>query len=112
MRILFFGILMSLTSLCSGQSNFTLVQLPLPEGTEYRYAQVEPSIAIHPKKQNIMIAGSVLTDYYYSKNGGKSWKSKKMESPYGVYGDPVTIFDEEGRVYYFHLASYNKTSHL
>ncbi|MFT5860025.1 MAG: hypothetical protein ACI865_002133 [Flavobacteriaceae bacterium] len=53
-----------------------------------------------------------MTDYYYSKNGGESWKSKKMESPYGVYGDPVTIFDEEGRVYYFHLASYNKTSHL
>lgn len=112
MHVLLLGFLVSLTSVCLAQSDFTLVQLPLPSGTEYPYSQVEPSIAIHPKKQNIMIAGSVLSDYYYSKNGGKSWKSKKMESTFGVYGDPVMIFDEEGRAYYFHLASYDKASHL
>ncbi|MDG1428729.1 MAG: sialidase family protein [Crocinitomicaceae bacterium] len=94
------------------QSDFEQVKLPRPDGTTYPYAQIEPSIAIHPKKPRIMIAGSVLTDYYYSKNGGKTWKSKTLESPYGVYGDPVTIFDTKGRPYYFHLASYDKTSHL
>jgi hypothetical protein len=94
------------------QSDFELVQLKLPSGSDYKYAQVEPSIAIHPTKPKIMIAGSVLTDYYYSKNGGKSWKSKTLESPYGVYGDPVVLFDTKGKPYYFHLASYNKSSHL
>ncbi|NVK64059.1 MAG: exo-alpha-sialidase [Flavobacteriales bacterium] len=89
-----------------------IVQVPLPKNSEYRYAQCEPSIAIHPKNPKIMIAGTVLNDYYYSKNGGKSWKSKTLKSPYGVYGDPVLIFDAKGRPYYFHLASYKETSHL
>ncbi len=112
MKILVVGIVVINAFLGLPQSDFELVQLPLPKGTEYRYSQVEPSIAIHPNKPKIMIAGSVLTEYYYSRNGGKSWKSKKMESPYGVYGDPVTIFDNNGRAYYFHLSSYEKTSHL
>lgn len=91
--------------------DFEIVQLPLKK-TEYRYAQVEPSIAIHPTNTKIMAAGSVLTDYYYSKNGGKTWKSNSLSSPYGVYGDPVMMFDRLGRLYYFHLASYKETSHL
>lgn len=92
--------------------NHKVVQLPLPKEAEYRYAQCEPSIAIHPKKQKIMIAGSILNDYYYSKNGGKSWKSKSLKSPYGVFGDPVLIFDTTGRAYYFHLSEYDKGSRL
>ncbi|MDX2361552.1 MAG: sialidase family protein [Crocinitomicaceae bacterium] len=92
--------------------DFKLVQLPLPEGVTYAYSQVEPSIAINPKNPKIMAAGSVLSDYYYSTNGGKKWRSKTLMSPYGVYGDPVLMFDLEERLYYFHLASYASTSHL
>ena len=92
--------------------DYKVVQLPMPRASEYRYAQCEPSIAIHPKNPKIMIAGSILNDYYYSKNGGKRWKSKSLKSPYGVYGDPVLIFDTLGRPYYFHLSSYDETSHL
>ena len=92
--------------------DYKVVQIPLPKSSEYRYAQCEPSIAIHPKNPKIMIAGSLLNDYYYSKNGGKKWKSKSLKSPYGVYGDPVLIFDTIGRPYYFHLSSYEETSHL
>ena len=94
------------------QAQFKLVQLPLPDGVVYQYSQVEPSIAIHPNKPKIMAAGSVLSDYYYSKNGGKKWKSKTLKSTYGVYGDPVLMFDKMGRVYYFHLASYKNATHL
>ena len=46
------------------------VQLEKPEGSTYAFAQVEPSIAIHPKNQNIQIAGTVMDDYYYSTDGG------------------------------------------
>ncbi len=93
------------------QAQFKLVQLPAPVDIVYEYSQVEPSIAINPLNPKVMAAGSVLSDYYYSKNGGKKWKSKTLKSPYGVYGDPVLMFDTKGRVYYFHLASY-KDVHL
>ena len=89
-----------------------LVRLPLPAGSIYEYSQVEPSIAIHPNNPKKMIAGSVLSDYYYSVNGGKSWKSKTLTSAYGVYGDPVLLFDQKGRAYYFHLASVDPEHHL
>ena len=81
------------------------VQLPRPRAATYTYAQVEPSIAIHPKKNKWMIAGSVMNDYYYSKNGGKSWKSSSLKSEFGVGGDPVVHIDTKGRYYYFHLSS-------
>ncbi len=89
-----------------------LVQLPLPEKVVYEYSQVEPSIAINPLHPKQMIAGSVLSDYYYSTNAGKKWKSKTLESKYGVYGDPVLLFDAKGRAYYFHLASVDPEKHL
>jgi len=94
------------------QSDFKNVQLPIPKGVSYKYSQIEPSIAIHPDKPRIMAAGTVLSDYYYSTNGGKRWKSKTMTSSYGVYGDPVLMFDTKGRLYYFHLASYSQATHL
>jgi len=81
------------------------VQLPKPKNTTYPYAQVEPSIAIHPTKNKWMIAGTVMDDYYYSKNGGKSWKSSTLKSEFGVGGDPVMHIDAKGRFYYFHLSS-------
>lgn len=94
------------------QSTFNLVQLKLPSGATYSASQIEPSIAINPNNPKEMAAGSVLTDYYYSKDGGKKWKSKTMSSTYGVYGDPVLMFDAKGRLYYTHLASYSKSTHL
>ena len=81
------------------------VQLPKPKTSTYPYAQVEPSIAIHPTKNKWMIAGTVMDDYYYSKNGGKSWKSSSLKSEFGVGGDPVMHIDAKGRFYYFHLSS-------
>jgi len=88
------------------------VKLDLPPGAVYSSSQIEPSIAINPKNTNQIIAGSVLNDFYYSKDAGKSWSSSSMTSKYGVWGDPVLMFDTANTAYYFHLASYVKTSHL
>lgn len=92
--------------------NFEKVKLPKPVGEKYAFSQVEPSIIIDPNNTDNIAAGSILSDYYYSQDGGKTWSSKLLKSTFGVHGDPVLIFDSKGRVYYFHLASYNKSSHL
>jgi hypothetical protein len=103
---------LSLLLVLSACTQVKLVQLELPREHTYEYSQVEPSIAINPNKPHEMIAGSVLSDYYFSKDGGKTWESKTLKSKYGVYGDPVMIFDNENRAYYFHLASVSFTRHL
>lgn len=105
-------IIIALTFNLGAQTDFKVVQLKLPKGATYPYSQIEPSIAIDPTNPKNMIAGSVLSDYYYSTNSGKKWISKTLTSPYGVWGDPVLQYDTTGRVYYFHLASYRETSHL
>lgn len=94
-----------------GQSQFKNVQIP-PVKTSYAFNECEPSIAINPRNTNQIAAGSVLKGYHYSIDGGLTWTSKKMTSPYGVYGDPVLQFDQLGRLYYFHLADYSKGTHL
>jgi len=73
--------------------------------SSYKYAQVEPSIAINPKNPNEIIAGSVLNDYYFSSNGGQTWNAFSLTSPYGVNGDPVVLIDNQGHYYYFHLSN-------
>lgn len=110
MKILFLPFWIILLGSCS--FHVKNVRLNVPKESTYAYAQVEPSIAIHPKNQNIQIAGSVLDDYYYSKNGGETWKSSTLKSEFGVYGDPVLVFDSLGRAYYFHLSNYEKGTHL
>lgn len=96
----------------SAFSQHKVVTIPRPVEATYSSSQVEPSIAIHPKKKKWLVAGTVLNDYYFSKNGGKKWKSSSLKSPYGVHGDPVLTFDNKGRVYYFHLANPKKGSYL
>lgn len=112
MRFLLFGIFLSFLILPFAQSNFETVRLPLPKKAIYKFSQVEPSIAIDPNNTNHIAAGSVLSDYYYSLNGGKKWKSKTLKSKFGVFGDPVLMFDNKSRLYYFHLANYSKSSKL
>lgn len=82
------------------------IRLPLPKKATYFYSQVEPSIYINPLDTSEVIAGSVMNDYYYSKDGGVSWKSKSIKSKKnGVNGDPVMLIDEQGHYYYFHLSN-------
>ncbi len=80
------------------------VQLPRPKKATYFYSQVEPSICINPNNTNEVIAGSVMNDYYYSSDGCETWKSKSIQSKWGVNGDPCMLIDNEGNYYYFHLS--------
>lgn len=65
----------------------------------------EPSIAINPSDPDKIIAGSILDRIHYSEDGGKTWISEKLTSPYGVYGDPVVGVDRIGNYYYAHLSN-------
>ena len=89
-----------------GFAQITNIQLPLPKKATYYYSQVEPSIYINPNNPNEIIAGSVMNDYYYSKDGGVSWKAKSIKSKKnGVNGDPCMLIDNKGNYYYFHLSN-------
>lgn len=83
------------------------VVLPIPKEAAYFYAQVEPSIFINPTNTKKIVAGSVMNDYYYSRDGGNTWKSKSIYSKFGVNGDPCLIVDKKGFYYYFHLSNLN-----
>jgi hypothetical protein len=93
------------------QESYVNVRIPLAK-SNYTYSGCEPSIAIDELNPERLVAGSILDGYHYSTDGGKSWKSKQLKSKFGVFGDPVMKIDSKGRIYYFHLASYKKTSHL
>jgi len=66
----------------------------------------EPTIYIDPNNTNRMIGGSNLNFYFYSNDGGLTWQHDVLISePYGVWGDPVTMVDNEGNYYFFHLSN-------
>lgn len=88
-------------------AQFENVTLPRPKKATYPFSQVEPSIYVNPKNTNEVIAGSVMNDYYYSTDGGKTWKSKSIRSKWGVNGDPVMLIDTLERYFYFHLSNIN-----
>ncbi len=94
----------------SGQ-NYENIEIPI-FSPMYQYGGCEPSIAINPINPKEIAAGSILDGYHYSKNGGKTWKTKQIESSYGVYGDPVLMYNSLGELFYFHLSNFDKTSWL
>ncbi len=65
----------------------------------------EPTICINPKNTNILVAGSNLSNFYHSSNGGLNWINGTMTSSYTVWGDPAVIVDTSGNFYYFHLTN-------
>jgi len=93
------------TSFFSFGQEFERVQLEKPKEATYEYAQVEPSIAINPNNLNEIIAGTVMNDYYYSTDSGKTWTSSSLRSKFGVNGDPVLHINSKGRYFYFHLSN-------
>lgn len=65
----------------------------------------EPSISISPLDPNFVVAGSVLDNLHVSRDGGLTWQNSKLKSPFGVYGDPVVMFDQKGAIHYAHLSN-------
>ena len=68
------------------------------------YQPCEPSIFVSPLNPNHVVAGIVLDKISYSHDAGKTWSMQVVESPYGVFGDPVITADQKGNFYFAHLA--------
>lgn len=83
-----------------GQSRFPVITVYSGSG----FYLNEPSICIDPENPDIMVAGSVLNDFYYSSDGGVGWTRGTLTCPWGVWGDPVVIFDTNSNYYNLHLA--------
>lgn len=71
------------------------------------FGPCEPSIAIDPTNPDYIVAGSILDRVHVSEDGGKTWTNSKLESTFGVYGDPVICADYNGHFYYAHLSNPN-----
>lgn len=65
----------------------------------------ETSIAINPKNTNQLVAGANGDNFYTSHDGGHTWLTGKLTSPYGVWGDPCLIADTSGNFYFSHLSN-------
>lgn len=95
----------SALALCLFPSQSTYAQaVKIHEGLAVRTGICEPSISVDPTNTSNIYAASVLNNYYQSTDGGKTWDKQTLESPYGVWGDPCLITDNEGVLYYFHLS--------
>lgn len=65
----------------------------------------EPSIAINQKNPAQVVAGSNINNFYFSSDTGKTWTKGRLESKFGVWGDPVIMTDTNGHFYFFHLSN-------
>lgn len=64
----------------------------------------ETSVAINRLNPEEIIGGSNIDLIYISHDKGNTWQQKRMESTWGVYGDPVMLAAPYGRMFYAHLA--------
>ena len=110
-RIAVFIIITGLLSACTKKLQDLLVSFPEEtvnikiHSSNTGLGPCEPSICISPYDPNVVIAGSVLNNYYVSEDGGKSWSKNILTSTSGVYGDPVIRIDNNGNIYYAHLSN-------
>lgn len=95
--IIFAGLLLN----CSTSGHYKNIMI---DSNSIGYGPCEPSIAMNPNDISNLVVGTVLDRAYHSHDGGKTWKSQRLSSPYGVWGDPVVISDTKGNFYYFHLS--------
>ena len=65
----------------------------------------EPSVFVNPKNPKHIVAASVVSFFHYSEDGGESWKTGTLFSPFGIWGDPCIVADSLGHFYYFHLSN-------
>ncbi|MCX7728921.1 MAG: glycoside hydrolase [Bacteroidia bacterium] len=69
----------------------------------------EVSVAINPKNPAQIVVGANINQLYLSSDTGKTWTYQKLVcEEYGVYGDPVLLWDTAHTFYYFHLSNPNK----
>lgn len=93
------GMVLFSTLACAQHTNVLVVNYPYTN---------EPSIFIDPNNTNRMMAGTNISDYHFSDDGGYTWQSRMLTSDYGVAGDPCIVADGEGNFYYLHLSINNQ----
>ena len=64
----------------------------------------EPSIAMDPNNHMYVLAGTNVDNVFTSSKTGMGWSESKLESPYGVYGDPVVHIASDTQYYFCHLS--------
>lgn len=64
----------------------------------------ETTICINKKHPNQVVGGSNIDYIYYSKDSAKSWTEYRAASELGIYGDPVLVSSDFGRIYFAHLS--------
>ncbi len=107
------GIVLILLFACTNRLQDLQVEKKFPstfknviiDSTTIPYSVCEPSICISPINQDLIIGGSVLNNVYLSNDGGVTWTKDKLQSSYGVFGDPVIRADYEGNFYFSHLSN-------
>lgn len=65
----------------------------------------EPSIVINPNKLNVLVAAANLNNYFVSVDSGYTWTEYRLNSSYGVWGDPVLAVDNANNFFFFHLSN-------
>ena len=66
-------------------------------------ALCEPSVTIDKTQPDNFVGGSIYNNVYvFSEN---QVKQSKLQSPFGVYGDPCLASDTKGHLYYLHLSN-------
>lgn len=108
---LFFGSYSIAQNIKEKQQNFLNSSSPnikIFESDGYQLGPCEPSIFINPVNSMNMVAGSVLDNIHYSFDSGLTWKTKKITSDLGVFGDPCIVADSQGNFYYLHLSDPDK----
>ncbi|MBS1488705.1 MAG: exo-alpha-sialidase [Bacteroidetes bacterium] len=78
--------------------------IKIAEQADGLYPPVEPSIAINKSNPKNIVAGIVLNRVATSQDGGATWNTTELKSPFGVYGDPALISNHKGSLFYFHLS--------
>ena len=64
----------------------------------------EPSIVVNPANEKNIVAGGILDYVFISNDAGHTWKTDKLKSESGVFGDPCLVADNKNHVYYLHLS--------
>ncbi len=92
----------NITMFLNAQQKFKIIKVSDKDEPE------EVSIAINPKNPAQIVIGANIDQLYLSNDTGKTWKYQKLEcDSFGVYGDPVVLWDTTNTFYYFHLSSPN-----
>lgn len=73
-----------------------------------QYDPEEVSIAINPRNPAQIVAGANISKLFVSNDTGRTWQSSIIQcDSFGVYGDPMLIWDTSNTFYYFHLSMPN-----